>query len=206
MKQTETQQLQEYVDEIYGAGAYRIEYEPFVGFSAVSLRDDTPPHSQFLGETAAHAHAHLDGIADLLRDREEGLHRLAEVVGIPYDTLVKAAREGRLEARRSGTPWLSTRRAVEEAIEAGGMKGRSEDPDRDWRMDTGDRVAQVAWLDAEAADLMQGYDPADYGRTEALDIAHGLYRWWRRETDLPTWFDDADKVYMIRALEAQITD
>lgn len=62
---TETQKLQDYCDEIWGAEFYRVEYEPFKGFSAVSQRDDTPPHAQFLGVTSAHAHAHLDEMAEL---------------------------------------------------------------------------------------------------------------------------------------------
>lgn len=64
-KKTATQELQQYCDEIYGKGFYKVEYKPFVGFSAASQRDDTPPHSQFLGITQNHAHAHLDDMAEL---------------------------------------------------------------------------------------------------------------------------------------------
>lgn len=62
---TATQELQQYCDEIYGKDFYLVEYKPFVGFSAVSQQADTPPHSQFLGETQNHAHAHLDEMAEL---------------------------------------------------------------------------------------------------------------------------------------------
>ena len=46
---------------------------------------------------------------------EETLGVLAQALGIPYDTLVRYAREGRILARRSGSTWLSTRTAVEYA-------------------------------------------------------------------------------------------
>jgi hypothetical protein len=51
---------------------------------------------------------------------EESLPALAEKLGIPYDTLVKYAREGKILARKSGGVWLSTARA----IEAAGIKPR----------------------------------------------------------------------------------
>ena len=55
-----------------------------------------------------------------LEDPEESLPALSERLGIPYDTLVKYAREGKILARKSGGVWLSTRRA----IEAAGIKPR----------------------------------------------------------------------------------
>ena len=59
-KKTKTQALQHHADAVYGAGFYRIEYTAFEGFTAVSQDPDVPPHSQFLGESSARAHAHLD--------------------------------------------------------------------------------------------------------------------------------------------------
>lgn len=70
MGMTKTQELQAYADKIYGSGFYRIEHKAFTGFNAVSARTDTPPHSQFLGPTAAHAHSHLDEMADLKADAD----------------------------------------------------------------------------------------------------------------------------------------
>jgi hypothetical protein len=55
-----------------------------------------------------------------LGDPEESLPALSEKMGIPYDTLVKYAREGKILARKSGGVWLSTARA----IEAAGIKPR----------------------------------------------------------------------------------
>ena len=55
-----------------------------------------------------------------LEDPEESLPALAEKTGVPYDTLARYAREGRILARRSGGVWLST----VQAIEAAGIKAR----------------------------------------------------------------------------------
>lgn len=68
---TKTQELQEYCDEIYGVGFYKVEYESFKGFTAVSQLPDTPPHAHFLGITAAHAHSHLDDMVEMAVAREE---------------------------------------------------------------------------------------------------------------------------------------
>jgi len=51
---------------------------------------------------------------------EESLPALSKRMGIPYDTLVKYARDGKILARKSGGVWLSTARA----IEAAGIKPR----------------------------------------------------------------------------------
>lgn len=50
-----------------------------------------------------------------LHEPEESLPALSEALGIPYDTLVRYAREGRVLARKSGGVWLSTVRAVQAA-------------------------------------------------------------------------------------------
>jgi hypothetical protein len=47
---------------------------------------------------------------------------LAEELGMPYDTLAKAAREGRLWAWKDGGIWLSLGRFVEQAMKDGGLK------------------------------------------------------------------------------------
>lgn len=44
---------------------------------------------------------------------EESLPALAERTGIPYDTLARYVREGRILARKSGGIWLTTRTAIE---------------------------------------------------------------------------------------------
>lgn len=49
---------------------------------------------------------------------------LSEGMDIPYDSLVKAAREGRIQARQSGSVWLSTIAAVQQAIQAGTLRPR----------------------------------------------------------------------------------
>jgi len=48
-------------------------------------------------------------------EREESLPAIAEMTGIPYNTLARYAREGRFIARKSGGVWLSTLSAVNEA-------------------------------------------------------------------------------------------
>jgi excisionase family DNA binding protein len=58
---------------------------------------------------------------------EETMVALAELTDIGYDTLVKACREGRLQARQSGSTWLSTREAVQAALKAGTIQPRNKD-------------------------------------------------------------------------------
>lgn len=50
-----------------------------------------------------------------LEDPEESLSALSGKMDIPYDTLAKYAREGKILARKSGGVWLSTMRAIEAA-------------------------------------------------------------------------------------------
>ena len=57
-------------------------------------------------------------------EREESISALAEMTGIPYNTLAKYAREGRFPARKSGGVWLATRGAVE----AAGIRARHQAP------------------------------------------------------------------------------
>ena len=60
---------------------------------------------------------------------EENLTALATLTSVSYDTLSKAARATpqRLLARKSGTRWHSTQRAVEYAIETGTIRSRRTD-------------------------------------------------------------------------------
>lgn len=56
--------IQEYLDEIFGSGAYTAEHRAFKGFDAVSINDGSrPPHSIYLGANEAQAHSKLDEIA-----------------------------------------------------------------------------------------------------------------------------------------------
>ena len=55
-------------------------------------------------------------------DPEETISELARQMGLGYDALVKAAREGRVLARKSGATWLTTRCAVGYAIEHGKLR------------------------------------------------------------------------------------
>ncbi len=52
------------------------------------------------------------------------LVELAQALDIPYDTLAKAAREGRIRAWRSGATWLSTIPDIKKAMEAGTIRPR----------------------------------------------------------------------------------
>lgn len=65
-----------------------------------------------------------DAIEALLDEVMTG-RELSEGMDIPYDSLVKAFREGRIQARQSGATWLSTVSAVKAAIEAGTIRPRN---------------------------------------------------------------------------------
>lgn len=115
---TETECIQEYLNEIYGAGRYRAEYEAFKGFFAVSTDPDRrSPHTISLGHSAAHAHATLDELHDLALSRPITLteaHEFFPWVG--RSTLNEWARAGKIQAWRSGKVWITTRAAIEAAI------------------------------------------------------------------------------------------
>ena len=49
-----------------------------------------------------------------------------EVFGIKYQTLRSACKAGRINARQSGATWLTTRQAIEAAIEAGKLRAPAE--------------------------------------------------------------------------------
>lgn len=53
-----------------------------------------------------------------------GLREAARYCGLAYSTLAQAAREGRLEARQTGATWLTSRAAIDEAIENGKLRPR----------------------------------------------------------------------------------
>lgn len=55
------------------------------------------------------------------------LPHIAQSYPFAYSTIAQAAREGRIEAWRSGATWLTTRAAIEEAIEEGRLRPRKKD-------------------------------------------------------------------------------
>ena len=58
----------------------------------------------------------------LWEDLVMSLGAIVSLYGYNYDALVKAAREGRLKARKSGSYWLTTMGALEAAVEAGSLR------------------------------------------------------------------------------------
>jgi hypothetical protein len=52
------------------------------------------------------------------------LAELAQDLNLSYDSIAKAAREGRIKAWQSGATWLSTISAIEQAIEVGHLRPR----------------------------------------------------------------------------------
>ena len=63
-----------------------------------------------------------DAVGSNLYESEETVIVLAEALDLSYDALVKACRQGRVLARKSGGTWLTTRRAVEYALEHGRIR------------------------------------------------------------------------------------
>jgi hypothetical protein len=67
-----------------------------------------------------------ESAADIVWEYDDPL-TLSEATAIyplAYATLAQAARESRIEAEQHGKIWLTTRTAIEEAIEAGRLKPR----------------------------------------------------------------------------------
>ncbi len=52
------------------------------------------------------------------------LREAASLYPLAYATLAQAAREGRIEARKSDGTWLTTKQAIENAIEQGKLRPR----------------------------------------------------------------------------------
>jgi hypothetical protein len=52
------------------------------------------------------------------------LSEAADIYPLAYPTLAQAAREGRIEAEQHGSVWLTTRSAIEKAIEKGNLRPR----------------------------------------------------------------------------------
>jgi len=48
----------------------------------------------------------------------------ARIYPLAYATLAQAAREGRIAARQSGATWITSRAAIEAAIESGRLRPR----------------------------------------------------------------------------------
>lgn len=59
---------------------------------------------------------------EAMHEPEETLGVLSDEFGIDQNTLYKAAYDGRLVARKSGSTWLSTRTAVKYAIRKGRIR------------------------------------------------------------------------------------
>lgn len=118
--------IQKRLDEIYGPGRYQARQDK-AGYFAYSLDDHKrPPHNIQLGYPA-------EALVKL-NELEPAAKRipitLAEAIeffpNIAYSTLAQAAREGRVEARQSGPKtWITTRAAIEQAIEEGKVRPRS---------------------------------------------------------------------------------
>lgn len=66
-RQTETQKLQEYADEIWGKSKMRIRFMRFVGFEMSDPGDDRD--GRIIGRNAAEAQAELDEMADLKQEQ-----------------------------------------------------------------------------------------------------------------------------------------
>ena len=77
-----------------------------------------------LSDDDAVREAALDMIDATQAGRVEALPALAELTGVPYDTLIKAAKSGRIQGRKSGGTWLSTVEAVRAAINTGRIRPR----------------------------------------------------------------------------------
>jgi len=58
-------------------------------------------------------------------ERTITLVEAAELCELAYSTLAQAAREGRIQARKSGDVWLTTEAAIEEAIKKGTLRPRT---------------------------------------------------------------------------------
>lgn len=71
------------------------------------------------GETLA---VPADSVGSNLHEAEGTVIVLAEALNLSYNALVKACREGRVLARKSGGVWLTTKRAVEYALEHGRIR------------------------------------------------------------------------------------
>lgn len=119
-----TQEIQKYLDEIYGPGVYQAEYEAFRGFYARSLTDVQPPHSIFLGAMQGQAHAKLDELSDLMAQRVGTVAEAAHITGLPEQTIYSALQTGRVAGRKTGGTWLVTVGAIREAQAGGQMRPR----------------------------------------------------------------------------------
>lgn len=112
-----------------------------IGYIRMCLVEYGRAHTNRLGKMGPHIeeefHAHvgdlarrLDAAIDPFLERAYTLGvmtmaEIAERLDLSYDSLVKAAREGRVQARQSGSTWLSTTSAVERAIQAGTLRPRN---------------------------------------------------------------------------------
>lgn len=59
-----------------------------------------------------------------------------------------------------------------------------------------DRVKQINWLNQEAGDILY-YDQA--GTCTKKDAAE-LVKFWRKQTEQPSWFDQSDYDWLVNAV------
>lgn len=86
------------------------------GIGGIYVRVETPE-----GETVM-VLAHTVSIPE----PENAVGVLAEALDLSYNALVKACREDRVLARKSGGVWLTTQRAVEYALEHGRIRRKAQ--------------------------------------------------------------------------------
>lgn len=96
------------VNRIVGSGS---NLEPVGQDNSWKFADDTGPFSP-------------EAIEHLLNTVMTA-SELAEGLNMSYDSLIGAMRAGRIQARQSGSTWLSTIAAVKNAIEAGTLRPRN---------------------------------------------------------------------------------
>lgn len=130
------------------------------------------------------------------------LAEAAEDYPLAYATLAQYAREGKLQARRSGSTWLTTRWDVERLLEP---------------QETNDRVAQVNWLNSVAMDIVDPLDPREYRDLPRHgddddddvggidDLAAVLVGEWEADVEttraLPSWYSEHDRQLLIERVE-----
>jgi excisionase family DNA binding protein len=117
----------------------------------------------------------------------------AEYIGLAYSTLAQAAREGRIDAWRSGGTWLTTVEALEEAIEAGRIRPRNTRKENEMS-----RVAQINWLNELADNIAQ-----NIGEGTAEELVEYALSDEGRESwgiDVPEWFDGHDRDLLIESV------
>ncbi len=89
---------------------------------AIYFEDDIRQPQIINGLTPDNGIEVQDELMSLWKDLVMSLGSIVTLYGYNYEALVKAAREGRLKARKSGFYWLTTMGALEAAVEAGSLR------------------------------------------------------------------------------------